>query len=98
MSCVPLLRLRPGVPPVDARQLLLLLLGLLIIFGPGPASGLASAWIPPLSQLKPDHPRVLLRARPSPWAASQQELRPIPQDQDWARMLAQLREEKSASA
>ena len=64
----------------------------------GPGAALASDLIPPPAEIKPDHPRVLLRSQPSPWAASLEELRQAPRDRDWTNELAQLRGEKSAAA
>jgi hypothetical protein len=58
----------------------------------------ATELIPPLSQIKPDHPRVLLRSEPSPWAISVRELRDYPKDDSSAALLTQLRAQESAAA
>ena len=54
--------------------------------------------IPPLAAIKPDHPRVLLRPRPTPYAISLEDLRAIPRDADAKAILAQLRRERNAAA
>ena len=58
----------------------------------------ATEIIPPIAQIKSEHPRLLVRPRVTPWAVSTTELRAQPQDQPDREMLAQLRAEKSASA
>jgi hypothetical protein len=58
----------------------------------------AADLIPPLDKLKADHPRLLVRPQPSPWAIAVADLHRLPKDGSSDRMLAQLRGEKSASA
>lgn len=54
--------------------------------------------IPPLSQIKKDHPRVLLRPKTSPEAISLADLRALSKDADYQQLLKQLQTEKAASA
>ena len=58
----------------------------------------AADLIPPLAQIKADHPRVLLRPQACPWAISVPELRDFTRNAADLQLLAQLRAEKSASA
>lgn len=54
--------------------------------------------IPPLAEIKPDHPRLLLRSHPSPYAGSLPELRAMPKDAAFGEMLDRLRRDRSAAA
>jgi len=54
--------------------------------------------IPPGEKIKTDRPRVLLRPTATPQAISLAQLRAGPRDEDFKRMLAQLRSRKSAAA
>lgn len=54
--------------------------------------------IPPAGQLKPDHPRLLLRPQATPWAISLEQLRAPDTNAAASRLLAQLRAQKSAAA
>ena len=47
--------------------------------------------IPPLEKIKADRPRVLLRPNRTPYAVSLGQLKAGPRDDDFQRMLAQLR-------
>ena len=69
----------------------------LILESFGDVSG-AAELIAPLAQIKPDHPRVLVRPKPTPWALSLPQLSEIPEDPPFLQMLGQLRGQKSPSA
>ena len=60
--------------------------------------GCASEIIPPLSQIKKDHPRVLLRPKACLESMSLADLRALPKDADYQALLTQLRSEKAACA
>ncbi len=74
----------------------LVLLGLALA---GPTAAAATLEIiPPLALIKADHPRVLLRPRPSPWATSVLELRDLARSPAEEQLLSQLRRDRSALA
>ncbi|MBA4387535.1 MAG: hypothetical protein C0404_06110 [Verrucomicrobia bacterium] len=54
--------------------------------------------IPPREAIRPDHPRVLLRPSATNVAVSLEQLKGIPRDDEFVRMLEQLRGQKSAAA
>ena len=54
--------------------------------------------IPPLSQIRTERPRVLLRPVATPYAISLPQLKGPPRDRDFDAMLAQLESEKDAAA
>lgn len=57
-----------------------------------------TALFPAASELKNDRPRLLLRPRSTPRAITLDQLRSIPRDEEFVRMLGRLRGEKSAAA
>jgi len=63
------------------------------VFSPLPGADL----IPPLDQLKQDRPRVFLRPEATPYAVSLEELKAIPEDEDFSQMLAQLKAQNHAA-
>ena len=69
---------------------------LLWVWGSGMVQ--ATEIIPPMIQIKPEHPRLLVRPGASPWAVSTGELRAQHRNPAFLEMLGQLRAEKSASA
>jgi hypothetical protein len=58
----------------------------------------ASELIPPALQIKPDHPRLLLRPAATPYAISLAQLRGVPRGADFDRMLDQLKGQDHAAA
>ena len=58
----------------------------------------AAELIPPLEAIKKDRPRLLLRPSATPCAISLGQLRGAPKGSDYKKLLAQLRENRSASA
>jgi hypothetical protein len=54
--------------------------------------------LPPAGQIKPDRPRMLLRPAGTTRAVTIEELKAIPRDEEFGKMLGQLRGEKSAAA
>jgi len=54
--------------------------------------------LPAAAKIKTDRPRVLLRPNDTPHAISRKQLKSIPRDDDFKRMLAQLRSQDDAAA
>lgn len=75
-----------------------LLIPIVLLVGLFAEDGHATEIIPPSSQIKPHHPRLLLRPGASPTAIPLSALRNQSPDEAQRQMLDQLRSEKSASA
>src|SRR4051794_5521321 len=76
---------------------LLIVLGLLA-FIPRAARAAADDLFPPLTAVKPDHPRLLVRPKPTRLAVPLANLRDTPHDADFKAMLDRLREQRDDAA
>ena len=83
-----------GIMPAIAGWRLVALC-LAVVLAPSAAEG--AALLPPAAKIKTDRPRMLLRPKATPLAISLDQLRAIPRDADFQKMLAQLKGQKNAA-
>ena len=62
------------------------------------SAALGDELIPPLSQIRRERPRLLLRPHSSPFAVSLEELRDAGEGSAYEKLLAQLAEQENAAA